>query len=335
MSYWYGKETNNYAQQRHRRRQVQLRPGGYLTRIDYGTCDRRTADRYRAHTTPSAQVVFDTADRCFSSCASRTDAAHWPDTPWDQECTASATACPGNYSPTFWTTKRLKKITTRVWDTTQTTPGVAGRRLLDVDAHASRRPGDAHPRRAVAGSIEHTGLVGGSVTLPPVTFERCRWPNRVLTATRHHQQLVADRDHRHRDRRAGSRSTTRTPECTAATCRPGAGDQHQALLPGDRCPTPATRSGTAWTSPSGGTSTSSRMSPRTTCRRPAAHPAPTKNTCYTYVGDAGLALRRRRRPVQADRKTWDQWRGYADGRHPGRRRDRQPDPDRSRRSCAA
>ena len=50
-------------------------------------------------------------DRCLSSCATH-DATHWPDTPWDQQCTGSP--C-NHFSPTFWSTRRLSSLTTRVW----------------------------------------------------------------------------------------------------------------------------------------------------------------------------------------------------------------------------
>ena len=50
--------------------------------------------------------------------------------------------------------------------------------------------------------------------------------------------------------------------------------------------------------------------------------APRVLTTYTYVGDAGLALHRRRRAHPGPRKTWSEWRGYervgTTKRRPGR-----------------
>src|SRR5690606_29160756 len=99
MSLWYDKEVNKYARNLTDSDDVSYVRGGTLTRIDYGTWDRGSGDR---SVTPVAQVLFATADRCVTSSCGTHDATNWPDVPWDQECAASATSCPGRYSPTFW-----------------------------------------------------------------------------------------------------------------------------------------------------------------------------------------------------------------------------------------
>jgi hypothetical protein len=107
--------------------------------------------------------------------------AKWPDVPWDQECKADATACPRMYSPTFWSTKRLTAITTRVWDTT-----VTPERWQDVESweltHSFPHTGDGSTHTGLwLDSIIHKGLVGDTVTMPPVSFTPVALPNRVLT----------------------------------------------------------------------------------------------------------------------------------------------------------
>lgn len=104
MSFWYDKESNKYARNLTGSKVSSYTRGGTLDHIDYGT---RSGTAYG---TPPMRVNFTTADRCLSNCGNH--GANWPDTPWDQECTSS-TSC-DDYSPTFWTTKRLATITTQV-----------------------------------------------------------------------------------------------------------------------------------------------------------------------------------------------------------------------------
>ncbi|MEH1016976.1 polymorphic toxin-type HINT domain-containing protein [Micromonospora sp. CPCC 206060] len=176
MSYWYTPETNKYARNMTDTDEVSYTRGGTLDRVDYGTWDRGTADR---SINPVAQVIFAVGNRCITSSCGTHDATNWPDTPWDQECTG--TSCPGLYSPTFWTTKRLAWIKTRVWDTTKTTPD-----WQDVDSwtftHSFPPVGDGSLHRGMwLEKIQHSGLVGAAVTMPPVTFAPVSMANRVLT----------------------------------------------------------------------------------------------------------------------------------------------------------
>ncbi|MFJ9809408.1 ricin-type beta-trefoil lectin domain protein [Streptomyces sp. NPDC101158] len=105
--------------------------GGTLTSISYGYM---LADA-RAGRLPSAQVVFNTKQRCetdatFTDCSAGNlkdeTASHWPDVPWDLHCDSTdtttipdgATSVPNDVcviaGPTFWSTKRLDSITTMV-----------------------------------------------------------------------------------------------------------------------------------------------------------------------------------------------------------------------------
>ncbi|GHH67792.1 type IV secretion protein Rhs [Kitasatospora indigofera] len=68
---------------------------------------------------PAAKIDFAVSERCVTSPAAcdpaqRTsaNAGNWPDVPLDQQCNAGA-ACT-NYGPSFWTTKWLTSVTTKV-----------------------------------------------------------------------------------------------------------------------------------------------------------------------------------------------------------------------------
>ncbi|WP_212826971.1 RHS repeat-associated core domain-containing protein [Catellatospora sp. TT07R-123] len=185
MSFWYDTETNQYAARNTDTNKTQYVRGGMLRRIDYGTYYRTLAEHQIAETSiaPTGQVLFDPADRCLTSCWSGTDPTtqNWPDTPWDQNCKTTATSCPGLYSPTFWSTKRLNKITTQVWDTTKTTPA-----WQPVDSwtmtYTFPDVGDGSTNRGMwLSTLVHAGLVGGTETMPPVVFEPVSMPNRVAT----------------------------------------------------------------------------------------------------------------------------------------------------------
>ncbi|WP_084556936.1 RHS repeat-associated core domain-containing protein [Hamadaea tsunoensis] len=163
MSYVYTKETNKYARNLKDTDVVTYDRGAYLNRIDYGTRTDRTE-------TAPMQVVFDTADRCLAGCSTH-DGTHWPDVPWDQECTASPCQ---HYTPTFWTTKRLAKVTTRTggadvesWTLSQSFPN----------------PGDGTRAGLWLDRISHSGLVGTAAGLPDTTFTGVQLNNRVDTTT--------------------------------------------------------------------------------------------------------------------------------------------------------
>jgi RHS repeat-associated protein len=165
MSYWYDQELNAYASNMKDDGVVPYVRGGTLRRVDYGTWDRSDGSR---STTARGQVRFDTADRCQNNCTQHTAAA-WPDVPWDQECKTDAKQCKGDYSPTFWSTQRLAKITTSTWDTSLAAP-----KWQDVDSWTLNpsypSPEDGtHPGLWLS-SIVHKGLVHGEAAMPPVVL---------------------------------------------------------------------------------------------------------------------------------------------------------------------
>ncbi|MGW1061187.1 RHS repeat-associated core domain-containing protein [Micromonospora rubida] len=169
MSLFYTKETNNYARNNTASKVSTYVRGGYLKQIDYGQRDGEV------YTEPAVgRVEFATAGRCIpgTTCTSA-QPANWPDVPWNQACT-STTNCNNKFTPTFWTQNRLKTVTTKVWNGTAYQP---------VDSweltHSYPSPGDGTRAGMWLGSIKNTGLVGGQLSLPEVTFDPVPMHNRV------------------------------------------------------------------------------------------------------------------------------------------------------------
>jgi RHS repeat-associated protein len=172
MAYHYTPEVNKYGRNMATATASYVR-GGTLNHIDYGT---RTGSEY-AGPAP-ARVTFATADRCAPNrdCAVH-DGRSWPDVPWDMLC--STATCPGKFSPTFFTTKRLASVTTHV------SKGAGAYDNVDRWDFAHTFP----PVDALGGaglwlnSITRTGLAGGSLPLPSVSFDATMLPNRLNTLT--------------------------------------------------------------------------------------------------------------------------------------------------------
>ncbi|MER6826634.1 RHS repeat-associated core domain-containing protein [Streptosporangium sp. NPDC000563] len=178
ISYFYTQEGNRYGRNLKPADDTPYVRGGWLDRIDYG---QRAATLFSAK--PSARVVFGLSERCLSAtaadCAEDKIGDHptrWPDVPWDLNC-AAGTECKGTkgtLAPTFWSRKRLTKVTTQVLK--------ADGAYRDVDSwKLDHLWGDADIDRALlVKSIQHTGHAASpAVTLPPVTFNHVQLPNRV------------------------------------------------------------------------------------------------------------------------------------------------------------
>ncbi|MGW5188336.1 RHS repeat-associated core domain-containing protein [Kribbella sp. NPDC004138] len=169
MSYFYTQESNKYGQNLGKTTTSYVR-NGVLSEIHYGT---RTGQDFGD---VPAKVVFTPADRCVpgTDCAKH-DKTSWPDVPWDLSCTAT-TCTIAQQAPSFWTTKRLAKVTTQVlksdgtyrpvdqWDLTHTWPS----------------PGDNTAAGLWLNSVRRTGLGKTTpVQLPAVTFTGTMYDNRV------------------------------------------------------------------------------------------------------------------------------------------------------------
>ncbi|MFK8905435.1 polymorphic toxin-type HINT domain-containing protein [Streptomyces sp. YS-3] len=186
---------------------TQYTRGGYLTRISYGY---KLADAI-AGKEPAARINFTTAQRCTTSdsvCTydnlKKDTATNWPDVPYDTNCPSTykthsddedATDVCKLGSPTFWSTYRLKKITTQVktgsgfqdvdsYNLTHVFSDAGG--VIDPVTGKTTDPKNAGKLQSVMwlSSIQHTGLdtsAGGSgpITLDPVTFTGIEMDNRV------------------------------------------------------------------------------------------------------------------------------------------------------------
>ncbi|WP_407924705.1 RHS repeat-associated core domain-containing protein [Catellatospora paridis] len=313
MSYWYGKETNKYARNNTPSDPVTYDRAGYLKRIDYGTYDRTLAVHgvTERSVTPYAQVVFETDMRCFSNCGTESAPvkASWKDTPWDQECKGST--CTTQYSPTFWTTKRLKSVLTKVWDTT-----VTPAKWQDVESwtltHTFTPTADSTHTGLWLDKIDHSGLVGTPVAMPPVTFEAVSLPNRVLT------------DHTSTDNwlrvnsvvtESGARIKVdySLPECTAAivaTLQPHNNNRrcYPTLVPDPDDPSGDSLIPEWWHK--------YRVDHvvENDIQLVDGHQSVPKHTWYEYVGDPAWHYADDDGLSKPDRKTWAQWRGYGEVR---------------------
>ncbi|MFJ5264663.1 polymorphic toxin-type HINT domain-containing protein, partial [Streptomyces sp. NPDC088387] len=177
MTLWWTKWSNFYGQNMKADQQASYDRSSQLSRIDYGL----RADKLFG-VQPAGRVAFTLAERCLATasfdCAeskrTAANAKNWPDTPLDQEC-ASGAKCTDKYSPTFWSTKRLTKITTSV---------LSGTALKTVDSWALEQTypatGDGTSPALWLDSITRTGHgAGGTAVMPKVSFAGIQMDNRV------------------------------------------------------------------------------------------------------------------------------------------------------------
>ncbi|WP_326636620.1 type IV secretion protein Rhs [Nonomuraea fuscirosea] len=176
-TYWYTQEKNYYGRNSKPEQGTVYDRHAYLTRIDYGYLSNELFTR-----NPASRVLFETAERCLPSgtvtCApgelKKETASHWPDVPFDQICD-SGVKCTDRLAPTFFTRKRLTKVTTQVLN--------AAGQYYPVDSwaltHQFPATGDGLSPALWLASIQQTGHVGGTITLPKTTFKGVQLPNRV------------------------------------------------------------------------------------------------------------------------------------------------------------
>ncbi|MEU0529104.1 RHS repeat-associated core domain-containing protein [Amycolatopsis tolypomycina] len=193
IAYYYQPETNYYGLNRNASTAnnpgTQYTRSGYLQKIEYGF-NTKVADTF-SHA--PAQVLFDTAERCFPSGAITCDpgqlnsgtATSWPDVPSETIC-ASGAVCVYN-SPSFFSRKRYTKITTQVSD------GGTGWKPVREWALAQSFPAttDGNKTALWLDSITETGrisspnTVGSAITLPATTFHAKSMANRVNASTQY------------------------------------------------------------------------------------------------------------------------------------------------------
>ncbi|MCI4061491.1 hypothetical protein MRQ36_02420 [Micromonospora sp. R77] len=320
MSYWYSPETNRYGKNLNASDKAVYTRGGTLSRIDYGTWDRSGSRSIIS----TGQVTFTALDRCDSNCTNHSPGVSWKDVPWDQECTSTATTCGTNYAPTFWSTKRLAKVTTRVWDTTKTTPA-----WQDVDSwtftHTYPSVGDGSDYAGMwLASIVHTGLVTNTtatgstatvpdnlapIALPPVTFEPTSLQNRVLAShntTNNRNRIgniITETGSKiqvtYSDRECSSSNLPSAPETNTKLCYPVIGpDPYNPDGPDIR----------EWWHKYVVRQVSQSDIPAVVDG--LDYQAPVQNTFYDYLGDPAWHYADDDGLIKPKRKTWSQFRGY-------------------------
>ena len=298
MSYFYGKETNYYTQglKTSENGKPYIR-GGYLKRLDYG----QRKDKVYS-TKPAAQVVFTPAERCVGASADcepgdLTDAtaARWPDVPWDQNCNAS-TKCAGQNSPTFWTRKKLAKITTQI--------RTGDAKYSPVDewslAHIFTDNGDSSKSLWLDG-INHTGKVGTDASVPSVKLYGKQLPNRVDKLGDNIQPFHRFRLSGVENETGGALSVNYAPnECTTANL-PAEDSSTKRCFPVKWNPPGEKDPILDWFH---------KYVVESVTETDLTGGNDDKITSYSYVGDAGWRKSKADGLTKAEYRTWGDWRGY-------------------------
>ncbi|WP_246002089.1 RHS repeat-associated core domain-containing protein [Allorhizocola rhizosphaerae] len=172
MSLFYTPENNNYARNMTTTKVSTYQRAAHLARIEYG---QRHGQVY---TTPAvAKVIFTPGERCIpgSACTPSTPSSY-PDTPWDQSCSSTTSCSNKHFTPTFWMSKRLAKVTTQIYRV-----GIG--RYEDVNSwtltHSFPDPGDGTRPGMWLSKLQHTGHLGGTQSMPEINFDGAQMPNRV------------------------------------------------------------------------------------------------------------------------------------------------------------
>ncbi|WP_372349462.1 hypothetical protein [Streptomyces sp. KL116D] len=224
MTYYYGKETNSYGRNLTASDDTSYVRGGYL-KLNRNTACAPFYDK------PLAKVNFTSAERCLSqtgvTCAADTiddQAFYWYDTPWDLNCKAGTDCDSGQFSPSFWTRKRLTDVSTQTLQSDGS--------YHDVDSwKLDHRWGMADiDYQLELDSIQHTGSSATTaITLPKVGFVYTQLENRLdKTGDGYAPFIKGPAVHRHRrvrrpDRRqlpaaACSWDALPTPETNTSRC---------------------------------------------------------------------------------------------------------------------
>ncbi len=282
MTYYYEKERNSYGLNRGRTT-IGYDRGGVLVRAEYGT---RLGSEVPG--TAPASVVFGTEDRCLRGAACSTaNKADYPDTPLDQTCTANCTTL---VSPTFFTTKRLTSVTTRVgatevekWSLRQTFPS----------------PGDSTSPSLWLAGITHHGLTGTKVSLPEVTFGGEPRDNRVNADNDVTFPMVKYRVDEIKNEYGGIIAVTYAPADCTTTTLPVAWDNKKRCFP-------------VYWQPDGSPAMNDWFHKYVVASVVQQDPiagSPAEQTTYQYL-DGGAWNYSENELVKPERRTWSEWRGY-------------------------
>ncbi|MEV4313779.1 RHS repeat-associated core domain-containing protein [Actinocrispum sp. NPDC049592] len=299
IAYYYQPETNYYGLNLNTSTAgTSYMRGGYLLRMEYGLNTKAGG----AYAQAPARVVFDTAERCLPSGTITCDpgqlnsgtASSWPDVPADQIC-AEGKPCPNVY-PTFFTRKRLTAVTTQVSN------GSGGWNNRDkwTLAHTFPVSGDGSNPVLWLDNVVHTGLVGGSLAMPPTTFGGTAKSNRTF-ASQNYTSLSRYRI----TTVAGELGGTMTVDYSAPDCQGGAPDPA----------TNTTRCFPAYWTPGGKTDPildwfNKYVVTDVYTDGRSAHSVQNR-THYDYQGGAAWHFDENFLTDNAYR-TWSQWRGYGE-----------------------
>ncbi|MFC5056069.1 RHS repeat-associated core domain-containing protein [Saccharothrix xinjiangensis] len=298
-TYYYNREFNHYGRNGDAAKGTQYVRGGWLDRIEYGLRD----DNVFGH--PGAKVGFQTAERCLPGPVTdchpdhydASTASAWPDVPFDQVCNAGE-QCTHKLTPSFFTRKRLTKVVTSVDN------GSGG--FQDVDSwrldHLFLATGDGLAPAMNLEKVTRTGLVGGSVELPPTVFGHKSMANRVDSSSDNQPPLT-----RHRLTSITGEAGGHTEiEYSEEDCRP------HTRMPSSPESNPL-RCYPSWWAPEGALEPQLHWFHKyvvvSVMDDARTGGAPRVLTKYEYDGDAAWHFDEARF-AEPKRRTWSQWRGY-------------------------
>ncbi|WP_166384730.1 polymorphic toxin-type HINT domain-containing protein [Catellatospora methionotrophica] len=287
LAYFYNPETNRYHNITVGGPRSYTR-GGTVDRIEYGL---RAGQTWTATAAPS-RVKFTNVERCVpgSSCVKPAD---YRDVPWDQECLVGA--C-DDYAPTFWSSKRLSKVTTQV---------IRSGAYDDVDSwtltHSFPATGDSIGTPVLwLNQIQQTGHLGTTdAVMPPVVFDGMSMINRVTSASGN--QVRKWRMNNIKNESGGAVVITYKPlDCTITTLPASPQTNTKRCMP-------------VWWTPPGGSIGLYWFHKYVIAQidEQDGHGIGTSTTTsYDYVGNAAWRYAEDDGLTIPEQKTWSQWRGY-------------------------
>ncbi|MFJ7168377.1 polymorphic toxin-type HINT domain-containing protein [Streptomyces globosus] len=319
MTYWYARERNHYGSNVQADGKSTARAydrGGWLKHIDYGL----RSDNLFAPA--PARIDFGVEERCIASkdfdCAegklvdgAKWDMAkNWPDVPADQICDAGK-VCKDRWTPTFFSRKRLKDVTTSVLKNGKHEP--VDTWVLTHDFRATGDGGVALEYPMWLAQIQHFGKNGQTaIPMPPVVFDGIQLPNRVDNNTDGSPPFLRWRVEKIRTETGAVVAVKYAPtECSAKEPKNLPSSAENNTL---RCypvikevPDPADPKGekklyfTDW------------FHKHRVDQVREEHPngiSPTKETNYQYLGTPAWTYDDETEQLSEKSRTWSQWRGY-------------------------
>ncbi|WP_433169478.1 RHS repeat domain-containing protein [Kribbella sp. CA-247076] len=294
MSLYYDVETNRYARNMTATTVSEYVRNSTLNRIEYGQRDGQVYTQ-----SPVGKVLFTTVERCVGVGCGPSQPASYPDTPWDLNCT-STTNCNNHFNPTFWSQKRLSKVTTQV---------LRGTAFTDVQSWSLRHEytnGATTGRALWLEAVTQTGLVGGDLQMPETNFDGVGLDNRVDPANPNLPSMVWYRVSAVKYGTGGDLAVTYSPkDCTAGSL-PNPADNNRRCHP------------QRWTPPDQGERqdwfhkyvvTEATETDRSAATSVPAAPVPVTSK-VEYLSTPAWHYNEQDGLADTTTHTWNQWRGY-------------------------